>query len=134
MKSRLQWRKYGRSIKETKLIQFCFNKFFIFWNHNSVPALMCMFCIAVIEIAHCRTYIQWLWTQQGKLKASDRQWEKETMGGGRGLKSTPFWWPHYTIYWFSVVHLKLCTWYLLGYLHAKNCWKSNYFDVDNFFR
>ena len=42
----------------------------IFWKCNSVPAQMCMLLIALIEIIHLRTYMQWLYNEPVAASAS----------------------------------------------------------------
>ena len=58
----------GKLIKEANIIltyrYFFFIKVQFLSNYNSVAAQMCMFCIVLTEIAHRRTYIHWLCTEQ----------------------------------------------------------------------
>ena len=61
--SRIKFRFYKRVKNDVVSIWFCFINFQFIWNYNSFPAQMCMLCIALIEIAHRRTYIQWLCSQ-----------------------------------------------------------------------
>ena len=44
-----------------KLYVVFFHIHIFFWNYNSEPAQKIRLNIAPIEIAQCRTYVQWLW-------------------------------------------------------------------------
>ena len=52
-----------------------FLKLSIFGNYNPLPAQMCKLCIALIEIAQRRTYLQWLWYYHYTVLAAVISWQ-----------------------------------------------------------